>query len=113
VSIKSPNSLRDFIKQRGRWSNVLRDSIKHHNFIPVIFFVTGAIVSPLFFPLWFIYSVPLCVIAGLYYVFVYLYGSIKARTLPIITHLLSVIEIVAYVYGILKGWKKFEVIDKS
>jgi len=113
VSIKSPNSLKDFIRQRGRWSNVLRDSIKHFNFIPIVFFITGAIVSPLFFPLWFIYSVPLCAIASLYYIFVYLYGAVKAKTLPIVTHFLSAIEILGYAYGILKGWKRFEVIDKS
>jgi hypothetical protein len=55
----------------------------------------------------------LCAIASFYYVFVYLYGAIKAKTLPILTHLLSVLEALGFTYGILKGWKKFEVIDKS
>ena len=113
VSIKSPNSLKDFIRQRARWANIFRDSLKHKNLIPIIYAFTGFLVSPLFFYLWLLYGSTLASIAGMYYIFVYLYGSIKARTIPFVTHALSVIEVAGSIIGLLRNNKKFVVIDKS
>lgn len=115
VSIKSPNSLKDFIKQRARWANVFIDALKYRNLVPVLFFTSGVLVNVLFFFLWLFYGFTLASLSGLYYLFVYLYGSIKAKKLYAfpISFLLSSLEILAALKGLIIRSKSFVVIDKS
>jgi len=114
VSIKSPNSLGDFIKQRKRWANVIFDSIRHRNLLQLFYTFSGVVLSPLFAPLWlFYYSIP-GFLAGLYYWSVYIYGGAKARSwfLPIMP-IISAIEILGCLYGILRRDREFIIIDKT
>ena len=41
VSVKSPNSMRDFIRQRRRWAHIFYDALRHGNLLIPIYLVTG------------------------------------------------------------------------
>jgi len=114
VSIKSPNSIRDFIRQRARWANVFYDTLRHKNLLVVIYFVTGVIVSPLFAPLWFLYHSIFAMIASVYYWIAYIYGGMRAKLkyTPLVLFF-SAIEMLGMLKGVFKRAKEFAVIDKS
>jgi cellulose synthase/poly-beta-1,6-N-acetylglucosamine synthase-like glycosyltransferase len=114
VSIKSPNSVKDFIKQRRRWANVIFDALRHKNLLVPIYALTGVMISPLFLPIWFMLHSIVAFAAGLYYWFVYAFGGVKARLwyAPAILFA-SALEAIGMLSGIVKRDKKFVVIDKS
>lgn len=115
VSIKSPNSVWDFMRQRMRWANVVRDSIAYGNPLPLIYFVTGALCNTIFFFLWPLYGFTAATVASLYYYAVYIYGAAKARLLrytPAI-YLASSLEILSFILGLVRRQRGFVVIDKT
>jgi cellulose synthase/poly-beta-1,6-N-acetylglucosamine synthase-like glycosyltransferase len=115
VSIKSPNSMRDFMRQRMRWANVLRDSIAYGNPLPLIYSVTGALCNTIFFPLWPLYGFTAATVVSLYYYAVYIYGAAKAgllRYTPAI-YLASSLEIIFFIMGAMRRQRRFMVIDKT
>lgn len=114
VSIKSPNSIRDFIRQRKRWANVIFDSVRHRNILIPIYTITGVVISPLFALFWLLMHSIIAFVASMYYWFVYIVGGVKARLwyTPIVLFL-SALEAVGILSGIIKRDKKFEVIDKN
>ncbi|MEM2571019.1 MAG: glycosyltransferase family 2 protein [Thermoproteota archaeon] len=113
VSIQSPNSLRDFIRQRGRWARgVFAASYMYRNALVMIRYSAGVFVNILFLPVHILLNHSLVVpafLASLYYVIVYVYGALKAR------HMLAPFMIWVEVVGTLYSIKQrgFVVIDKS
>lgn len=122
VSIKSPNSIRDLLKQRGRWFKGISNDIFH---VPIKMTIIvgwrlaiwslGVIGSWAFFLWWptganvLLLSLP----GGLYYWFVYTYGIYKAKKwylFPFIP-VFGIIESVSFAFGLFN--KKFVVIDKN
>jgi Egghead homolog len=45
VSIKSPNSLRDFVRRRARWANALGDAVRYRNPAPPLSAALAAFFS--------------------------------------------------------------------
>ncbi|MFN7105380.1 MAG: glycosyltransferase family 2 protein, partial [Pyrobaculum sp.] len=66
VSIKSPNSLGDFIRQRARWANSLRDMVAYRN-APALVATTASITMWVTAPLWLTYGVNLAMLVSLYF----------------------------------------------
>ena len=114
VSVKSPNSMRDFIRQRRRWANVFYDAVRHGNLLFITYIISGILISPLLAPTWLIIHSITALIAGLYYWLIYTYVGLRAR-LPYAPLLLfaSAAEVMALLLGILRRYRVFVVIDKS
>jgi len=112
VSIKSPNSLRDFIRQRARWANALGDVVRYRNPAPTLSAALAAFFSA---------AIPLTAINGptsatavaAIYAAVYIYGSLKAKRYVIDVLLASPLELIAMLAGVIQRPKRFYVIDKS
>jgi egghead protein (zeste-white 4 protein) len=112
VSIKSPNSLRDFIRQRARWANALGDAVRYRNLVPPLFAALAAFFSA---------AIPLTAICGpttatavaAIYAAVYIYGSLKAKRYVIDVLLASPLELLAMLAGLIHRPRRFYVIDKS
>jgi cellulose synthase/poly-beta-1,6-N-acetylglucosamine synthase-like glycosyltransferase len=112
VSVKSPNSLRDFTIQRKRWGNVLRDALRHKNFIMFLPLVPLFFTSPFFAYFW-LHMPPIAIVPGAYYIFVYLYGSLKARVPPFVPHVISMVDWMSFLLGGVRKQLRFNVIDKT
>jgi cellulose synthase/poly-beta-1,6-N-acetylglucosamine synthase-like glycosyltransferase len=122
VSIKSPNTIKDLLKQRGRWFKGLAMDIKHAPFIMrllvgwrISVWGLGIFGSWAFSFLWFDFSYNSILLApgGLYYWFVYLWGIRKLgdwRYLPALP-LLGIIESSSFAFGLRQ--KTFVVINKN
>jgi cellulose synthase/poly-beta-1,6-N-acetylglucosamine synthase-like glycosyltransferase len=112
VSIKSPNSLRDFIRQRARWANALGDVVRYRNPTPPLSTALAAFFSAAI-PLTAIYGPTLATAVAAVYAAVYIYGSLKARRYVIDVLLASSLELLAMLAGVIHRPKRFYVIDKS
>lgn len=121
VSIKSPNSVKDLMKQRGRWfKGIARDwlhaptPMKVAVGVRLLLWVLGVFGSWALSPLWlfwrsFYFALP----GGIYYWLMYIYGVLKAwrpRYLPLIPAF-GVIESLSLFAGLRQ--KGFTVIDKN
>lgn len=121
VSIKSPNSIRDLIRQRGRWfKGVLLDirysPLKQKLFVGLrlMLWMVGVLGSWALSPLWIYWGVfyP-AILGGLFYWYIYLFGIVKLglfryiATIP----LFGVLETISFVSGLKQ--KTFVVIDKN
>lgn len=121
VSIKSPNSLGDFNKQRGRWfKGVFKDwrycppLMKAVVGLRLLTWVLGIFGSWALSPLWLLWeSFYFAIPGGLYYWVIYLYGVWKSKK-PYYFFLISLFGIleVASAYAGLRQ-KEFVVIDKN
>jgi cellulose synthase/poly-beta-1,6-N-acetylglucosamine synthase-like glycosyltransferase len=112
VSIKSPNSLRDFIRQRARWANALGDAVRYRNPAPPL----STALAAFFFaaiPLTAIYGPTSATAVAAVYAAVYIYGSLKAKRYVIDVLLASPLELLAMLAGVIHRPKRFYVIDKS
>ena len=122
ISIKSPNSLGDLLKQRGRWfkgifkdwrycPTLMKGVVGSRLLIGVLGIFGSWALSPLWFLFWgsFYFAIP----GGLYYWVIYLYGVGKSRKLYylFLIPLFSIFE-AGSVYAGLKQ-KEFVVIDKN
>lgn len=120
VSIKSANSVRDLMKQRGRWFKGITTDV---NFCPLrmrlfvslrlVMWTLGIFGSWLFIAFWFnahfIYALP----AGLCYWGVYVYGSYKAGAIRyiLLIPLFGIVECLSVFVGLRQ--KRFVVINKN
>jgi cellulose synthase/poly-beta-1,6-N-acetylglucosamine synthase-like glycosyltransferase len=112
VSIKSPNSLRDFVRQRARWANALGDVVRYRNPAPLLSTALAAFFSAAI-PLTAIYGPNSATAVAAVYAAVYIYGSLKARRYVIDVLLASPLELLAMLAGAIHRPKRFYVIDKS
>ncbi len=112
VSIKSPNSLRDFIRQRARWANALGDAVRYRNPAPPLSTALAAFFSAAI-PLTAIYGPTSATAVAAVYAAVYIYGSLKAKRYVIDVLLASPLELLAMLAGVIHRQKRFYVIDKS
>ncbi|MEM1597674.1 MAG: glycosyltransferase family 2 protein [Pyrobaculum sp.] len=112
VSVKSPNSLRDFLRQRARWANSIWEAVYYKNVAVVATLATSAIIWATA-PLWVKYGPNLALFVTAFYIFVYLYGSIKAKRFVIDVLLASVLELVGMAIGSVRKGQKFYIIDKT
>jgi len=122
VSIKSPNSLGDLFKQRGRW---FKGIYKDWRYCPplmkgvvgsrLLIWVLGVFGSWALFPLWFLFweSFYFAIPGGLYYWTTYLYGIGKSRKLHyfFLIPFLGIFEASSIYAGLRQ--KEFVVIDKN
>jgi len=112
VSTKSPNSLRDFVRQRARWANALRDAARYRNPIPPLsaalatFLAAASLIAVFHGP-------SLAIAVAAVYAFVYTYGSLKARRYVIDVLLASPLEILSMLIGLAQRAKHFYVVDKT
>lgn len=121
VCIKSPNSIRDFLKQRGRWFKGIMEDWRHcpvkMQIVVAIRLVIGALGifgSWALFPLWFVWgSLWLAMPGGIYCWLIYTYGTIKLKKpyYILLIPLLGIIEAAAFYAGLKQ--KTFVVIDKN
>lgn len=122
VSIKSPNSVIDLMRQRGRWfKGLIRDwrycpnPMKIIVALRLIIWMVGVIGSWALSPLWFLFWGPFypAIPGGLYYWLIYIYGILKANKphyfflIPIF----GIIEVSSIYAGIRQ--KEYVVIDKN
>lgn len=112
VSIKSPNSIKDFIRQRARWSNSLREAAAYGN-IPVLLYTASSIIFWATAPLWIVQGPSLAMAVLLYYTSAYIYGSLRARRYIVDVLAASVLEVLGLLVGVLKKTRHFYVIDKT
>jgi egghead protein (zeste-white 4 protein) len=112
VSIKSPNSLRDFIRQRARWANALGDVVRYRNPAPPLSTALAAFFSAAI-PLTAIYGPTSATAVAAVYAAVYIYGSLKAKRYVIDVLLVSPLELLAMLAGVIHRPKRFYIIDKS
>lgn len=122
VSIKSPNTVRDLLKQRGRWFKGIIKDLKYAPFIMQLvvgwrasIWVTGIFGSWLFAILWLAFQHNSIFFApgGIYFWFVYLYGVKQVgdwRYVPFIP-VLGIIETCSFAFGL--KHKSFVVINKN
>lgn len=120
VSIRPPNSIPDFMKQRGRW---FRGASADWFYCPptmqvivgirLVIWILGIFGSWLFLPIWihtaFVYALP----GGLYYWGIYIYGTYKSSKLcylPIIPAY-GILECMSIIAGLRQ--ENFEVINKN
>lgn len=122
VSIKSPNSIRDLVRQRGRWFRGLMSGIRRCPWsmrliiiLRSFTFSVGFLVIALFLPvisylgwLWFI--IP----SGIYYLGTYTYGVYKSRKPYLILFLpiYGLLEATSRLYGVIVV-NSYVVIDKN
>lgn len=128
VSIKSPNSIKDLMKQRKRWFTGLSSDLnqgsklqKYLTLYRIVLWKTGILYCP-FVMLFFIafnivpsvWLLGLLMISGLYYYVVYLIGTMKARkVLPLfIIPFYGIIEALSVMRAKNKA-DTFEVINKE
>ena len=112
VSIKSPNSLRDFVRQRARWANALGDAVRYRNPAPPLSTALAAFFSAAI-PLTAIYGPTSATAVAAVYAAVYIYGSLKAKRYVIDVLLASPLELLAMLAGLINRTKRFYVIDKT
>lgn len=112
VSVKSPNSLRDFLRQRARWANSIWEAAYYKN-VAVIGVVALSASLWAAAPLWLLYGPNLALAVTAFYVAVYTYGSIKARRFIVDVLLASVLEILGMAVGAVKKPNRFYIIDKT
>jgi len=122
VSIRSPNNVKDFWRQRARWMRGILHDLKLCNPISmmfVLFRIVGGIASSMLFaPLWLLLpaNTPLAlfgVFGAAYYLSSYIYGicrTRKWRLLPL-TPILGLFEPISIFY--IPRIKGFTVIDKN
>jgi len=121
VCIKSPNSVKDFLKQRGRWFKGIMDDWKYCPVTMKIVVASRLVMGALgifgswaFLPLWFMWGPLWCAIpGGLYCWMVYIYGIIKLKKphYLLAIPLIGAIEAMAFYAGLKQ--KTFVVIDKN
>ncbi|MEM3725116.1 MAG: glycosyltransferase family 2 protein [Nitrososphaerota archaeon] len=121
VSIKSPNSIGDFLRQRGRWFKGIAEDLKDSpalmkaivglRLIVWILGIFGSWAMSLLWLLWdpFYLAIP----GGIYYWITYLYGVINSRKFYyfFLIPIFGILESVSFLFGIKQ--KNFVVIDKS
>ncbi|RLE89515.1 MAG: egghead protein [Thermoprotei archaeon] len=121
VSIKSPNSILDLLKQRGRWfKGVVCDVRNAPTIMKIIVllrlavWIVGVFGSWALVPLWifykpFFYALP----GGIAYWLIYLYGVSKAHSPSIVAIIpvFGIIESMSWLFGLRQ--KSFVVIDKN
>ena len=123
VSIKSPNSLGDLFKQRGRWfKGILKDLrycpslMKGMMGLRVLLWAIGVLGSWALSPLWFMFWGPFyfAIPGALYYWTIYSYGVIKSRKFYyfFLIPLFGVLEMSSHPTG-LRRQRGFVVIDKN
>lgn len=120
LSIKSPNSIGDLMKQRGRWFKGVASDwqycppvMKLIVGMRLFIWILGIFGSWLFFALWYTMAFHWAIPAGLYYWTAYLYAIYKIdkiRYLPLIP-LFGIVEALSILSGLRQ--KKFVVIDKN
>lgn len=123
ICIKSPNSLRDFWRQRARWlKGIIKELESSRNFLSIFFafsrMILGLSASSLFLPLWFLFPTHSFVayfgFAGtLYYLSSYLFGIYHSRDwkMLLLLPILGIFEPLCLFY--VTRIKSFEVIDKT
>lgn len=112
VSIRSPNSLLDFVRQRARWAAALGEAVRYRNPIPpasaaVAIFLAAA------GPLTALYGPTLATAVAAVYAAVYIYGSLRARRYIVDVLLASTLELLAMVAGVFHRQRHFYIIDKT
>ncbi|MEZ0320061.1 MAG: glycosyltransferase family 2 protein [Pyrobaculum sp.] len=112
VSVKSPNSLRDFLRQRARWANSLWEAAYYKNFYMIGFAAFSASLWAAS-PLWVLYGPNLILVITALYIGVYTYGSIKARRFLVDVLFASLLELIGMAAGAVKKPSRFYVIDKT
>jgi len=122
VSIKSPNSVRDLMAQRGRWFKGLISDIRYSPTPMKILvgfrsftWVLNLVVSILFFPILAYLGLAWYILPGsIYYFASYTYGVIRSRepALFFLIPLFGFIEASSRIYGLVKV-SDFIVIDKN
>lgn len=122
VSILSPNSLGDLVKQRGRWFRGIVEDWRYCSFLMkgivglrLLMWCLGLLGSWLLFPLWFFWSTFYFAIpGGLFYWMVYSYGVVKLGK-PYYFFLIPLLGILeaGSIYAGLKQKGYFLVIDKN
>lgn len=123
VSIKSPNTIGDLLKQRGRWFKGILLDIPHAPVLMqivvgwrLLLWVSGIFGSWAFFYLWQYFNIEngfLTLPAGIYYTYVYTHGVWSSRKLHyfFLIPVLGIIETVSFISGIKQ--KTFVVINKN
>jgi cellulose synthase/poly-beta-1,6-N-acetylglucosamine synthase-like glycosyltransferase len=112
VSIRSPNTLADFVRQRARWANALRDAARYRN-APYIGLIAAGFALWTAVPLTLLYGPGIPLLISAVYAAVYLYGSLKAKRYVLDVWLASLLELVGLAAGIIKKGKTFYVLDKT
>lgn len=125
ISVRSPNSIQDLLKQRGRWFKGISNDLK---FCPplmraivglrLILWIGGVLGSWLLLPTWFMWHdnniIPYFIIGGAYPWIIFIYSIIKMKQ-PVyyiaMIPLFGVLEAISFWFGIKQ--KKFYVIDKT
>jgi len=121
VSIKSPNSIGDFMRQRSRWFKGIISDIRYAPLtmkaivgIRVVMWNVGIIGSWLLSPLWIYWGSYIIALPGaLAYWSIYMYGSYKARSIvnALITPVYGIIESLSWIHAV--RMDGFHVIDKN
>lgn len=111
VSIKSPNSLKDFIRQRARWAGAVSEAARYKNAYYLIL-ISSPVALLLSAPAAWLYGFSLPLVISAIYAAVYIYGSIKARRYILDVWLASLLELMSLVIGVAKKTRSFYVIDK-
>jgi len=112
VSVKSPNSLRDFLRQRARWANSLHEALRYGNAAAVAAVALSAALWATA-PLWVLYGPNLAAVVTGIYAGVYVYGSLKARRYIVDVWLASLLELIGLLAGAVRRTRHFYVIDKT
>ncbi|AET32293.1 glycosyltransferase family 2 protein [Pyrobaculum ferrireducens] len=112
VSIRSPNSLADFVRQRARWASALRDAARYRN-TPYIGLIAAGFALWTAAPSTWLYGPSTPLLIATIYAAVYLYGSLKARRYVLDVWLASLLELVGLAAGIVKKGKTFYILDKT
>ena len=120
VSIRSPNSLGDLMKQRGRWfKGVSHDwvfcptKMKFVVMLRLTIWVLGIFGSWLFVPFWLFTSCWYAIPGGIAYWGIYIWGTIKLGKLQylLMIPIYGIVESASWMVGLRD--KKFFVIDKN
>ncbi|ACB39910.1 glycosyltransferase family 2 protein [Pyrobaculum neutrophilum] len=112
VSIKSPNSLLDFARQRARWASALGEAVRYRNPIPPASAAVAALLAAAG-PLTALYGPTLATAVAALYAAVYIYGSLRARRYIVDVLLASTLELLAMAAGVIHRQRRFYVIDKT
>ncbi|WP_333639155.1 glycosyltransferase family 2 protein [Pyrobaculum aerophilum] len=111
VSIKSPNSLRDFVRQRARWAAAISEAAKYKNAYYLIL-TASPIALFLSTPASWLYGFTIPLLISAVYASVYIYGSLKAKRYILDVWLASFLELMGLIIGAARKAKNFYVIDK-
>jgi cellulose synthase/poly-beta-1,6-N-acetylglucosamine synthase-like glycosyltransferase len=112
VSVKSPNTLRDFMVQRMRWAGAFYDALKYRNPVPAVVLIIS-VAMLVMGPAVTIHGPSALLAVSAVYLAVYAYGSLKARRPLLDVLMLSPIEALALLAGIIFRQRRFYVIDKT